>query len=183
MPSANAGNDMPDTASVMPTRSGQRLRQTADRMPMTRPKATDHAMLATVSQNVGMKRSPISVATGRLVRSERPKSQWKTPWTKRENCSGSERSSPRSLRTRSTVSGLASGPAASRAGSPGRRCTNRKISRPTDEQRRQQAEEALGDVLEHRRNRPSVAANDRRPRGGGDPVSFAKDAGFPRPRE
>ena len=30
MPSAKAGNEMPDTASVMPSLSGQRLRQTAD---------------------------------------------------------------------------------------------------------------------------------------------------------
>ena len=70
MPSANAGNEMPDTASVMPTRSGQRLRHTADTMPIAMPKTTDHSMLHTVSQNVGMKRSPISVATGRFVRSD-----------------------------------------------------------------------------------------------------------------
>ena len=43
------------------------------------PMVTDHAMLQTVSQNVGMKRSAISVATGRLVRSDVPKSQRTTP--------------------------------------------------------------------------------------------------------
>jgi len=74
MPSANAGKEMPDTASVMPRRSGQRLRQTADTIPMIMPKVTDHAMLAIVSHRVGMKRSEISVETGRLVRSEVPRS-------------------------------------------------------------------------------------------------------------
>ena len=37
MPSANAGNEMPETARVMPTRSGQRLRQTAETMPIIMP--------------------------------------------------------------------------------------------------------------------------------------------------
>ena len=46
MPSANAGNEMPDTASVMPSRSGQRLRQTADSVPITMPIVTDHAIAA-----------------------------------------------------------------------------------------------------------------------------------------
>ena len=122
---------MPDTASVMPTRSGQRLRQTADSTPIAMPIVTDHAMLQTVSQNVGMKRSAISVATGRLVRSDVPKSQRTTPVRKRTNCSGSERSRPRSLRTSSTVSGVASGPAARRAGSPGSRWTKPNTSSPT----------------------------------------------------
>ena len=46
MPSANAGNEMPDTASVMPSRSGQRLRQTAETMPIAMPNSTDHAIAA-----------------------------------------------------------------------------------------------------------------------------------------
>ncbi|MNR13483.1 hypothetical protein D3C85_1298910 [compost metagenome] len=65
---------MPDTASVMPRRSGQRLRHTADTIPMIMPKETDQTMLASVSHRVGMKRSAISVETGRLVRSEVPRS-------------------------------------------------------------------------------------------------------------
>ena len=56
----------------MPSRSGQRLRQTAEITPMTMPNVTDQTMLASVSHNVGMKRSAISVDTGRLVRSEVP---------------------------------------------------------------------------------------------------------------
>src|SRR6266545_4762756 len=131
MPSANAGNEMPETASVMPTRSGQRLRHTADSIPIARPNTTDHTMLVMVSQNVGMKRSPISVATSRFVRSERPKSPRTAPVAKRTNCSGSGRSSPRSLRTSETVSGVASGPAARRAGSPGSRCRNMNTSTAT----------------------------------------------------
>src|SRR5262249_36100285 len=108
----------------MPRRSGQRLRHTAETTPIDMPITTDQAMLQTVSQNVGAKRSAISVATGRLVRSDRPKSPRSTPPAKRTNCSGSDLSSPRSCRTSSTVCGVASGPAASRAGSPGSRCTN-----------------------------------------------------------
>ena len=41
---------------------------------MTMPNATDQTMLAMVSHSVGMKRSAISVDTGRLVRSEVPRS-------------------------------------------------------------------------------------------------------------
>ena len=79
MPSANAGNEMPETASVIPSRSGQRLRHTADTMPIAMPISTDHSMLQIVSQSVGMKRSPISLDTGRLVRIDEPKSQRNTP--------------------------------------------------------------------------------------------------------
>ena len=131
MPNANAGKEMPDTASVIPSRSGQRLRQTAESVPMSMPIATDHAIATSVSHKVGMKRSPISVLTGRFVRSDRPKSPRRTPPLKRRNCSGSDLSRPRSARTRATVSGFASGPAARRAGSPGSRCTNRNTSTPT----------------------------------------------------
>ena len=81
MPSAKAGNEMPETASVMQTRSGQRLRQTAAMMPAARPKTTDQSMLVSVSHIVGPKRSPISTATGRLVESDVPRSPVKTPWT------------------------------------------------------------------------------------------------------
>ncbi len=80
---------MPDTASVMPRRSGQRLRQTADTMPTPMPKTTDQAIAHTVSQNVGAKRSAISVATGRLVRIDLPKSPVSAPRKKRANCCGS----------------------------------------------------------------------------------------------
>src|SRR6202158_2645180 len=131
MPSAKAGKEMPDTASVMPSLSGQRLRHTAETTPMSMPNVTDHDIAASVSQKVGMKRSPTSMETGRLVRNDRPKSPCRTPVAKRTNCSGRERSSPRSWRTRATVSGVASCPAASRAGSPGKRCTNMNTSTPT----------------------------------------------------
>ena len=98
-------------------------------MPM--PKSTDHAMLESVSSSVGMKRSPISVATGRRLRMEVPRS----PCTMREkkctNCSGSGRSRPSSWRTVCTVASSASGPAARRAGSPGSRWTNRNTSTAT----------------------------------------------------
>ena len=104
-------------------------------------------MLQTVSQNVGMKRSAISVDTGRFVRIDVPKSQRSTPLTKRTNCCGSGRSSPRSLRTSSTVSGVASGP----GGEP-RRIARQHVDEQEDEQadeqqRRQQAQQALDDVL------------------------------------
>ena len=131
MPSANAGNEMPDTASDMPTRSGQRLRHTADATPSTRPSVTDQPMAAMVSQKVGANRSAISVPTGRLLRIDRPKSPCSALPKKRTNCCGIGRSRPRSRRTSSTVSGPASGPAASRAGSPGSRCTNRNTSTAT----------------------------------------------------
>src|SRR6218665_420631 len=74
MPNANAGKEMPDTASVMPMRSGHWLRYTAETMPMPMPKITAHTMLVMVSITVGKKRSPISVDTGRRVRIEVPKS-------------------------------------------------------------------------------------------------------------
>ncbi|MDT4850459.1 hypothetical protein FQZ97_846110 [compost metagenome] len=122
---------MPETASVMPSRSGHRLRHTAEPMPITMPNTTAHAIDATVSSSVGMKRSPISSLTGRLVRSELPNSPRIALEKKLTNCSGSGRSRPRSLRTSSTVAESASGPAASRAGSPGSRWTNRNTSTAT----------------------------------------------------
>ena len=68
-PSANAGKRDARDRERHRRRSGQRLRRTPDTMPMRhagdrppRPCAT------TVSQNVGMKRSPISVATGAASR-------------------------------------------------------------------------------------------------------------------
>ena len=110
---------MPDTASVIPRRSGHLLRYTAEMMPIPMPNTTDQAMLEMVSSRVGMKRSPISTATGRRVRIDVPKS----PCTMREkkctNCSGSGLSSPSSWRTSCTVASSASWPAAKRAGSPG----------------------------------------------------------------
>ncbi|CFP62407.1 Uncharacterised protein [Bordetella pertussis] len=50
------------------------MRQTAETTPMAMPNTTDQIMLASVSHNVGMKRSAISVDTGRLVRSDVPRS-------------------------------------------------------------------------------------------------------------
>ena len=164
MPSANAGNEMPETASVMPMRSGQRLRYTADTMPMPMPNITAHTMLVTVSKKRRHEqRSAISVDTGRLVRSDRPKSPCSMLPKKRTNCCGSGWSSPRSWRTSATVSGPASGPAASRAGSPGSRCTNRNTSTADDQQRRQQAEQALEDVVEHRCRRSVAHATGTQP--------------------
>ena len=131
MPSAKAGNEMPDTASVMPRRSGHLLRHTAEVMPITMPKITAHTMLAIVRFSVGQKRSPISSLTGRLLRSDEPNSPRTALVKKRTNCSGIGLSRPRSRRTRSTVASSASGPAARRAGSPGSRCTNRNTSTAT----------------------------------------------------
>src|SRR5690606_4323957 len=131
MPSANAGNEIPDTASVMPRRSGHRLRNTAEKMPMVMPNSTDQAMLTSVNSSVGMKRSAISVDTGRRVRIDVPRSPWTILVKKRTHCSGSGLSSPSSARTSSTVSRSASCPAARRAGSPGSMCTNRNTSTAT----------------------------------------------------
>ena len=86
---------MPETASVMPRRSGHLLRKTAEMTPITRPKTTDQTIDVSVSQRVGPKRSPISWITGRCERIEMPKSPWTAPATKCMNCSGIERSRPR----------------------------------------------------------------------------------------
>jgi hypothetical protein len=119
MPNANAGNEMPDTASVMPSRSGHLLRYTAETMPMPMPKITAHTMLVMVSITVGKKRSAISVDTGRRLRIEVPKSPC-SMWAKKlTNCWGSGLSRPSSVRTMAIVCSSASWPAASRAGSPG----------------------------------------------------------------
>ena len=123
---------MPDTASVMPTRSGQRLRHTADRMPIAMPITTAHTMLATVSRNVGLKRSAISAPTGPLGARRACRSR-------RARCAGNE--AHELLRQRLVEAEVlahqfdgrvvASAPAASRAGSPGNRCTNMKTSTAT----------------------------------------------------
>ena len=88
-------------------------------------------MLVTVSQKVGIKREAISSLTGRLDTIEMPKSPRSALTKKCANCCGSGLSSPKSLRTSCTTASSASGPAASRAGSPGSRWTNRNTSTAT----------------------------------------------------
>ena len=107
-------------------------------------------MLQTVSQNVGMKRSAISVRTARLVRSDLPKSQCTTPSTKRTNCSGSGRSRPRSLRTSSTVSGCRVRPRREPRRIAGQQVDEQEHERADDDERRREPEQAFGDVLKHR---------------------------------
>ena len=65
---------MPETAKTIPSRSCHRLRFTPETTPISTPTTVAQAMATTVSQKVGMKRSPISSATGRLVLVERPRS-------------------------------------------------------------------------------------------------------------
>src|SRR6218665_1024943 len=119
MPNANAGKEMPDTASVMPMRSGHWLRYTAETMPMPMPKITAHTMLVMVSITVGKKRSPISVDTGRRVRIEVPKSPCSMWLKKPTNCCGSGLSRPSSARTMATGCSSASLPGARRPRSAG----------------------------------------------------------------
>ena len=55
---------MPEIASTIADWSCQRPRFTPDSTPMATPTMTDHTIANTVSSSVGMKRSPISSATG-----------------------------------------------------------------------------------------------------------------------
>lgn len=107
MPSANAGNEMPETANVMPSRSGQRLRQTAEATPRPMPMITDQIMLTSVSHRVGMKRLPISSETGCLLRIDSPKSPRAACVMKCVNWVSSGLSRPRSWRTSATVASSA----------------------------------------------------------------------------
>ena len=131
MPSANAGNEMPDTASVMPRRSGQRLRHTADTMPMIMPITTDHDIAAIVSQSVGMKRSPISVRDGTLGAQRLAEVAVQHACRKAEELLRQRLVEAEILAHQRDRFGVASAPAARRAGSPGSRCTNRNTSTPT----------------------------------------------------
>ncbi len=69
---------MPVTASVIPNRSGQRLRHTAAAMPIAMPNRTAHIILVIVSHSVGKKRLAISSETGRRETIDVPKSPCKT---------------------------------------------------------------------------------------------------------
>ncbi len=133
------GNEMPDTASVMPMRSGHWLRYTAETMPMPMPKITAHTMLVTVSITVGKKRSAISVDTGRRVRIEVPKSPC-SMWVKKfANCCGS---GCRGRARRGRTPRSARRPPGRRQGAPGRpgsMWTNRNSQHRDDEQRGDQA--------------------------------------------
>lgn len=69
MPSANEERKCRRRRASCRGGPGQRLRQTAETMPMPMPKRTDQPMLASVSSySVGRKRSEISWLTGRLLR-------------------------------------------------------------------------------------------------------------------
>lgn len=71
IPSAKAGKEMPVTASVIPTRSGQRLRHTAAAMPIAMPNSTAHIILVIVSHSVGKSgwRSPQKPGGGKPLTS------------------------------------------------------------------------------------------------------------------
>ena len=132
MPSANAGNEMPDTASVMPTRSGQRLRHTADTMPIAMP----------------IRHRPHHAPDGEPER--RHEAVADLGRDRAASCAATCRSPSAARRGRSAGTAAAAagrgpgpcgrarpfpasrpGPAASRAGSPGSRCTNRNTRKPT----------------------------------------------------
>ncbi|QUJ05477.1 hypothetical protein KCP69_20240 [Salmonella enterica subsp. enterica] len=68
-----AGKEMPVTASVIPNRSGQRLRHTAVAMPIAMPNRTAHIILVIVSHSVG-KSGWRSSETGRRETIDVPKS-------------------------------------------------------------------------------------------------------------
>ncbi len=132
MPSANAGKEMPDTASVMPRRSGQRLRHTADTTPMSMPITTDHDMAASVSQKVGMKRSRTSVEAGRLVRQRNTEVASQRAAREAQELLRKRAIEPEVLAHQPPPSRASHPvPAASRAGSPGSKCTNMNTSTPT----------------------------------------------------
>ena len=89
------------------------------------------AMATTVSHIVGMKRSPITVATGWRVLIDRPRRPCATPSSQVTYWRHSGPSSPISTRTAAMSDGDASGPATRRAGSPGRVRTKPKTKTET----------------------------------------------------
>jgi hypothetical protein len=100
-------------------------------MPSTMPNITAHSILATVNQNVGIKREPISLLTGRLETNELPKSPRATWVIKRTNCSGNGLFRPKSCLTSATTEASAFDPATSLAGSPGSKWTNKNTNTAT----------------------------------------------------
>ena len=73
-PSQKPGNEIPETASTIPAWSCQRPRRTPESTPIAAPTMVAQSIAAMVSHKVGMKRAPISLATGWRVRLERPSS-------------------------------------------------------------------------------------------------------------
>ena len=70
------GTAWPATAPTIATRSTSEPRLTAETMPAGTATATAISSAARVSSRVAGRRSRIRVATGRLLRSETPRSPW-----------------------------------------------------------------------------------------------------------
>ncbi len=119
-------------------------------MPIVMPMITDQVIAHTVSQNVGMKRSAISELTGRLVRSDRPKSPRTTPPAKRRNCSRQRLVEAQVLAHQrdGLRRGVLPGGEARRVA--GQQVHEHEHQDADDEQRRNQAQQTFGEVLEQR---------------------------------
>jgi len=76
-------------------------------MPIGTAKNTAKLMVSSVSHSVGSMRWPIIVVTGSPVNTDTPRSPCSSRHSHEKNCSSSGRSSPSSLRMRSTSSELA----------------------------------------------------------------------------
>src|SRR3954469_6870491 len=127
-PSQKLGTDSPRSARALATHSAGRPRRTAATMPAPTPSRVANAMASSDS----------SIVTGSAVRSievtlapvriEMPRSPCSAWLTNRQNCTGSDWSSPYCCRIALSVSGVRSSPARARAGSPGRARTPRNTT-------------------------------------------------------
>ena len=93
---------------------------------MATPATIDHPIDTRVSQSVGMKRSPITSSTAWRVAIDRPRRKCTALFAQIRYCDHSGPSSPISTRIAAMSAGVASGPATSRAGSPGSAWTKPK---------------------------------------------------------
>src|SRR4051794_21042333 len=124
----NDGTERSSSASAMIAESSQVCRQHAASTPSPTPIGTVMASDTTVSESVTGSRCATAASTPWFSTSERPKSPRAMLASHTSSCSRIGRSSPSCWRMRSTAAGLASGPAITMAGSPGRRCISRNVS-------------------------------------------------------
>ncbi len=127
----NTGMETPATEIAMMRRSMMLPRLTAASVPSPMPIGTAISMPPSMSSIVGPMVSASSSITFLLEMIERPRSPRITRMMYSKNCTGMERSSPSSCLIAAMVSGFASGPAITSAGSAGTTCSRQKQRKST----------------------------------------------------
>ena len=117
---------MPNSANVVPSRSTEVLRRTAEAMPTGTAMSSETAMARPASCRLGRMRRPTFSTTGSPLRIEWPRSPRSSRPIHARYCTASGRSSPSSARRLALAVASADSAIIASTGSPGVRCNSAK---------------------------------------------------------